>query len=138
MSITDLRDAFPLLLPGLVSHEWIGFVMVRSQAHGPIVIGTKGTYFLRDDRCEGENPLANIGPRAADHVRRTDGFRYAPDILVNSFYDPRRDEVAAFEELVGSHGGLDGTQCTPFVLYPTAWGLDQAEIVGAEKTERVV
>jgi hypothetical protein len=53
--------------------------------------------------------------------------------LVNSAYDPQRDEVAAFEELVGSHGGLGGTQCKPFVLFPAEWDLDQKEIVGAEK-----
>jgi putative membrane protein len=133
MSYEQINDAFPLLIPGLISQEWIGFVMVRSQAHGPIVVGAKGTYYLRDDRCEGQNPLAIFGPRAADHLRRTDSFRYAPDILVNSVYDPDNDEVAAFEELVGSHGGLGGTQCKPFVLYPAEWDLDQKEIVGAEK-----
>jgi putative membrane protein len=133
MSYEQINDAFPLIMPGLVNQEWIGFVMVRSQAHGPIVVGAKGTYYLRDNRCEGENPLANFGPRAADHLRRTDGFRYAPDILVNSVYDPYNDEVAAFEELVGSHGGLGGTQCQPFLLYPSEWGLDQTAIVGAEK-----
>jgi putative membrane protein len=133
MSYEQINHAFPPLVPGLVNQEWIGFVMVRSQAHGPIVVGAKGTYYLRDDRCEGQNPLANFGPRAADHLRRTDGFRYVPDILVNSVYDPDNDEVAAFEELVGSHGGLGGTQCKPFVLCPAEWGLGQKEIVGAEK-----
>lgn len=133
MSYEQINDAFPFLVPGLVSQEWIGFVMVRSHVHGPIAVGAKGTYYLRDERYEGENPLANFGPRAADHLRRTDGFRYVPDILVNSAYDPQRDEVAAFEELVGSHGGLGGTQCKPFVLFPAGWDLDQKEIVGAEK-----
>ena len=96
----------------------------------------KGTHFLRDDRCKGERPLVSFGPRSADHIRRTDvqtdGFRYAPDILVNSVYHPDSDEVAAFEELIGSHGGLGGTQCRPFVMYPTEWDLARTEIVGAE------
>jgi len=138
MSYEQISDAFPLLVPGLVSQEWIGFVMVRSHVHGPIAIGAKGTYYLRDERYEGENPLANFGLRAADHLKRTDGFRYVPDILVNSAYDPQRDEVAAFEELVGSHGGLGGTQCKPFVLFPAGWDLDQKEIVGAEKLHELL
>jgi len=138
MSYEQINDAFPLLVPGLVSQEWIGFVMVRSDACGPIVVGAKGTYYLHHDRYEGENPLDNFGPRAADHLRRTDSFRYVPDILVNSVYDPDNDEVAAFEELVGSHGGLGGTQCKPFVLYPAEWGLDQKEIVGAEKLHQLL
>jgi putative membrane protein len=137
-SYEQINDAFPLLVPGLVSQEWIGFVMVRSDACGPIVVGAKGTYYLHHDRYEGENPLDNFGPRAADHLRRTDSFRYVPDILVNSVYDPDNDEVAAFEELVGSHGGLGGTQCKPFVLYPAEWGLDQKEIVGAEKLHQLL
>ena len=138
VSYEEINSTFPLLIPGLVSQEWIGFVMVRSQAHGPIVFGAKGTYFLRDDRCEGESPLVSFGPRAADHLRRTDGFRYAPDILVNSVYDPDSDEVAAFEELIGSHGGLGGTQCQPFVMYPAEWDLAQTEIVGAEQLHELL
>ncbi|MGZ8879574.1 MAG: alkaline phosphatase family protein, partial [Halobacteriota archaeon] len=138
VSYEEISGTFPLLIPGLVSQEWIGFVMVRSQAHGPIVFGAKGTYFLRDDRCEGESPLVSFGPRAADHLRRTDGFRYASDILVNSVYDPDSDEVAAFEELIGSHGGLGGTQCQPFVMYPTEWDLAQTEIVGAEQLHELL
>ena len=31
------------------------------------------------------------------------------------------DEVAAFEELVGSHGGVGASQSYPFVLYPGGW-----------------
>ena len=38
--------------------------------------------------------------------------------MVNARYDPERDEVAAFEEQVGSHGGLGGPQTHPFLLYP--------------------
>jgi uncharacterized membrane protein YvlD (DUF360 family) len=138
VSYEQINRAFPLLIPGLISQEWVGFCMVQSQAHGPIVFGAKGTYFLREDRCEGESPLVSFGPRAADHLRRTDGFRYAPDILVNSVYDPDSDEVAAFEELIGSHGGLGGTQCKPFVTYPAEWDLAQAEIVGAEQLHELL
>src|SRR5262249_13035831 len=50
------------------------------------------------------------------------------DLVVNSLYDPKTGEVAAFEELVGSHGGLGGTQTQPFLLYPTA--LEPGELNG--------
>ncbi|MGZ7132831.1 MAG: hypothetical protein ACXVH6_05635 [Halobacteriota archaeon] len=30
---------------------------------------------------------------------------FVPGFSVNSVYDPTNDEVAAFEELIGSHGG---------------------------------
>jgi hypothetical protein len=64
-------------------------------------------------------------------------IHFIPGLNVNSVYDPTNDEVAAFEELIGSHGGLGGTQCKPFVLYPAEWGLDQQEIAGAEKLRQL-
>ena len=51
-------------------------------------------------------------------MRRTDAFPTCPDVVVNSAYWEDMDEVAAFEELVGSHGGLGGGQAHPFVLHP--------------------
>ena len=69
-------------------------------------------------RVEGEDPLAPFGPNAARHVKRTDGFPHCADLMVNSTYWHDLDEVAAFEELVGSHGGLGGTQSYPFLLHP--------------------
>ena len=56
---------------------------------------------------------------------------HAPDILALSQYDPELGEVAAFEELIGSHGGLGGFQTRPFILHPTEWELDEPEPLGA-------
>ena len=41
VSYEQIGATFPLLIPGFVSQEWIGVVVVRSQAHGPIVFGAK-------------------------------------------------------------------------------------------------
>ena len=40
-------------------------------------------------------------------------------------------EVAAFEELIGSHGGLGGFQTEPFILHPAEWELDEPVPLGA-------
>ena len=77
------------------------------------------------------DPLADFGPNAADHLRRTNSFTNAPDILVNSFYDPHADEGAAFEELIGFHGGMGGNQTRPFLLFPAGFELPDEPIVGA-------
>ncbi len=45
-------------------------------------------------------------------------------------YDPEANEVAPFEEFMGSHGGLGGWQSHPFALVPTAWSEPNAPIVG--------
>ena len=138
MTYEQLNKAFPDLIPGLAKHEGIGFILVRSEKYGPLVIGAKGIYHLADNSVEGENPLSDFGPHAADHIRRTDGFKYAPDILVNSFYDPESDEVAAFEELIGSHGGLGGNQSKPFLMTPSEWDFGGTEIVGAETLHKIL
>jgi hypothetical protein len=79
-----------------------------------------------------------FGANAASHLRRTDGFPDTPDVLVNSFYRPQTQEVAAFEELIGSHGGLGGWQSEPFLLYPTVLPAPQAPIVGAAALHTVL
>jgi hypothetical protein len=130
MTLEEIEAAFPAVIPGLAQHEGIGFIMVRSQQKGSMVIGAKGIYFLDNDRVEGEDPLANFGPNAAYHLRRTDSFPNCPDILVNSFYDPEVYEGCAFEELIGFHGGLGGTQTQPFILHPAELKV-KSELVGA-------
>ncbi len=139
MSYEQMEEAFPGLIKKLAQHEGIGFVMVHSEKEGAQVIGGKGTYYLKDDRIEGENPLAGFLPNAPMHLRRTDSFKYVPDLLVNSFYDPLKDEAAAFEELIGSHGGMGGAQSFPFILYPADWELDKLPpIIGAENVYKVL
>jgi hypothetical protein len=51
---------------------------------------------------------------------------------VGSTWWRERNEVAAFEELVGSHGGLGGYQTRPFVLSPIELPIGSAPLVGAE------
>jgi hypothetical protein len=130
LTFEQIEEAFPAVIPGLVQHEGIGFILVDSQQHGPMVIGANGIYYLRDDRVAGENPLAVFGSNAPDHLRRTSSFTNCPDIVVNSFYDPARNEGCAFEELIGFHGGLGGTQNQPFILHPAELSVN-GPLVGA-------
>lgn len=129
-TVEQIKAAFPAVLLGLVSHEGIGFILVRSEKYGPIVMGAQGIYYLATDVVEGENPLAAFGPHAADHLRRTDSFANCPDIVVNSFYDPLTNEGCAFEELIGFHGGLGGPQTQPFLLHPVELKV-AGELIGA-------
>ncbi len=103
------------------------------------MIGTQGMRWLDKDRVDGEDPLTPFCSHAAQHLQRTDSFRNAPDILVNSFYDPERDEAAAFEELIGFHGGLGGNQSKPFIFSPTEWEWHRrTRIVGAEQVYKLL
>jgi uncharacterized membrane protein YvlD (DUF360 family) len=133
----QLEQSHPGLLDTLRGHEGIGFVLVRSTAHGAVVLGARGRHLLDTGVVEGEDPLAPFGPRAADHVRRSDAFPHCPDIVVNSAYWEAVDEVAAFEELVGSHGGLGGAQSRPFVLHPSTLAWPAEEVVGSATVHRI-
>jgi putative membrane protein len=137
LTFEDINIVYPSMIPGLLSHEGIGFIMIRSQEHGPLILGAKGKYYLATDKIEGENPLSKFGEHAATHLLRTDSFNYVPDILVMSFYDPKKNEVAAFEELIGSHGGLGGDQSKPFIMHPSEWNLDYEEIRGSEQVYKL-
>jgi hypothetical protein len=129
LSLDEIESMHPRLISTLVSHPGIGFVMVRAD-DGAVVLGASGSRRLGDDQVNGEDPLRDFGPNAPDHLRRTDGFPHCPDILVNCIYDPEANEVAPFEEFMGSHGGLGGWQSRPFALVPSAWSEPAGPIVG--------
>ena len=135
-SLERLEETYPGLLTGLAAHPGIGFILVRSEALGAVALGPAGARYLDDDRVEGVDPLALFGPNAADHLRRLDGFSNVGDLLVNSSYDAELEEVAAFEELVGSHGGFGGPQTRPFLLAPTELEFTDEPIVGAPAVYR--
>ena len=101
------------------------------QGRGAIVIGPSGARYLDEDRVEGEDPTALFGPHTIMSLKREDAMEHAPDLLLISQYDPELGEVAAFEELIGSHGGLGGPQTEPFILHPVEWQLDEEVPLGA-------
>ncbi|MFG2648673.1 alkaline phosphatase family protein [Streptomyces sp. NPDC048436] len=141
MTREEIDDRHPALLPTLANHPGIGFLLVRSAERGPVVLGARGgEVYLDEEPCD-LGPLADFGPGAADAVRRTDGFPHVADIMVNSWYDPQDGEVLAFEEQIGSHGGLGGAQARPFLLSPLAFSPpvdDGDELVGAERVHEVL
>ena len=137
VTLERLDQLYPRLLTALREHPGIAFAMVRSDRDGTVAIGAHGTHFLETGRVEGVDPLAPFGPNTADHLRRTDAFPHCPDVMVNSTYWDETGEVAAFEELVGSHGGLGGTQSHPFVMYPADLPWLDEPVVGSERVHRI-
>lgn len=131
MTMEEIALAHPRLLQGLATHPGIGFVLVHSEQFGAVVVGPRGIHHLEGGHIEGDDPLAPFGPRAADHLRRLDSFPHVGDLVINSLFDPESGEVAAFEHLVGSHGGLGGMQTEPFLLYPAHLPAPEEPLVGA-------
>ena len=138
LTYEEINNLFPELISGIVKNEYVGFILVRSSEKGDMAIGKDGTYYLDSGEIEGTNPLENFGKNIVRHLKRSSSFRHTPDILVNSFYDAEKDEVCAFEELVGSHGGVGGSQSKPFILYPSDWNTPKEEIIGAENIYKLL
>ena len=132
MTLEEIGRRHPVLLPALRQHPHIGWLLVRSETHGAVVLGPRGVRYLDEERLEGEDPLAPFSASAARHLARTDRFAHVADIMVGSFYDPALDEGCAFEELISFHGGLGGPQTSAFVLAPGALRPPAGPIVGAE------
>lgn len=137
VELETIEREYPDLLPSLVDHPGIGFLLVRSAEFGPVVLGRDGLHRLATGVVIGTDPLTDYGPHAADLVRRLDTFPHCPDIMINSRLDPTTEEASAFEPHVGSHGGLGGPQSRAFLLHPAELPAP-GEIVGAESLHRVL
>ncbi|SEE74655.1 Uncharacterized membrane protein YvlD, DUF360 family [Streptomyces sp. 3213] len=141
MTKEEIDARHPALLTTLANHPGVGFVLVRSAEHGGVVLGAHGAELPVAELDDKQAPLADFGPGVADAVRRTHSFPHTADIMVNSWYDPAEGEVLAFEEQIGSHGGLGGCQGRPFLLSPRALSApveDGEDLVGAEHIHRVL
>ncbi len=138
LTLEEINDRHPRLIPALREHPHVGFLLVRSRDHGPVVLGARGAHYLADGRVEGDDPLAAFSPNAPAHLRRTDGFDHVADIMVNSFYDSELEQGCAFEELISFHGGMGGPQTRPFLLSPVELSLPDQPIVGAAHVHGVL
>ncbi|MEV6109843.1 phage holin family protein [Streptomyces sp. NPDC051940] len=142
LSREEIDRRHPALLTTLAEHPGIGFLLVHSEEHGPVVLGAGGgEHRLRTGRVVGRDPLAAFGPGAARAVARTDTFPHVADIMVNSAYDEEHGRVHAFEDQIGSHGGLGGSQNRAFLLWPaelTPPVRPEEELVGAEHVHAVL
>jgi hypothetical protein len=133
LTLEEIEHHHPWLVSTLLEHEGIGWLLVKSAERGSVVLGPKGLVVVESGLVAGDDPLAAYGANALRHIRRTDGFTDVPDILVHSAYNPGTGETPAFEELVGSHGGLGGFQTQPFVLHPRDLSLGEEPVIGAEE-----
>lgn len=135
LTLERLDALHPGLVAGLARHPGIGMLVVDT-ADGPIALGARGTHRLADGAVTGDDPLAPYGSRARADLLRHQGSEHIGDLVLISVVDPDTDEIAAFEELVGCHGGLGGWQTEAMLIHPAGWRLDGDELVGPEAVHR--
>jgi hypothetical protein len=126
-------------VPGLTEHPGVAFVAGLDDAGVAWAVGAHGRHDLTSGAVEGTDPLESFGAHAARVLRRAVEQEEAPDLYVNSSVDPVTLDVAAFEGLVGSHGGLGGWQDRAVLLAPVALleGLPE-RIEGADELHRAL
>ncbi|MET0134064.1 MAG: VTT domain-containing protein, partial [Kibdelosporangium sp.] len=134
--LETIEREFPELLPQLVDHPGVGFMLVHSTEFGPVVLGRDGLHRLATGMIIGEDPLTGYGPHAAELIRRVDTFPHCADVMINSRYDPETDTSSPFEPHVGSHGGMGGPQGRGFMVYPKEFAAP-GEVLGAEALHQV-
>ena len=135
LTLEDLQQRWPNLIPGLCAHEGIGFVAGLDTAGLPWALGAGGRHRLDTGEVTGEDPLRPYGDHAARVLRRAVMMPEAPDLYLNSRVDDITLDVAAFEPLVGAHGGLGGWQDRAILLVPRvlAQVLPDEHIEGADR-----
>jgi uncharacterized membrane protein YvlD (DUF360 family) len=138
LPLEEIEARWPRLVAGLTSHPGVCFVAGLSQGDGPLVLGASGSHRLRDGRVWGHDPLADLGAHAPAMLRAAVERPEAPDLYVNSVVDPSTLEVAAFENLLGCHGGLGGWQDRGTLLAPVDLLPADLGISGADELHQVL
>lgn len=138
-TLQGLAKEWPALVPGLAGHPGIGFVAGIDEEGRAWAVGSSGRRNIGSGDVEGTDPLADFGFHAPRVLLRALRQPEAPDLYVNSTVDPMTNDVAAFEGLVGSHGGLGGWQDRAVLLGPADLmaGLPE-RIEGADELHRVL
>jgi hypothetical protein len=101
-----------------------------------VALGTAGSNRLADGTVEGVDPLLPYGPHARADLLRHQETAHVGDLVLISAVDPVTLEVAAFEELVGSHGGLGGWQTDAMLVHPANWPVTEEQLQGADAVHR--
>lgn len=118
LTVETLEARWPRLVPGLVDHPGIMFVAAIDDLGRPWAFGKGGRRNLVTGEVVGDDPLAVLDGHAARVLARAVLMPQAPDLYINSAVDPDTYDVAAFEELVGAHGGLGGWQDRAVLMVP--------------------
>ncbi|MBR6090219.1 MAG: phage holin family protein, partial [Anaerolineaceae bacterium] len=108
MTFDEIEAAYPGMIMEMLSHPGVGTVLVHT-GEGPLALGEHGQRDLYTGVVTGQDPLLMY----QDPDKREKQLRYLADfpnggdlVIISPLYED--ETVAAYEELIGSHGGLGG------------------------------
>jgi uncharacterized membrane protein YvlD (DUF360 family) len=140
LTLENLQERWPKLVSGLCAHEGVGFIAGLDATGVPWALGAHGRTRLDTGEVTGRDPLEPYGDHAARVLRRAVVMPEAPELYVNSRMENPTLDIAAFEPLVGAHGGLGGWQDRAILLTPRtlAHVLPTERIEGADRLHAVL
>ncbi len=131
MTYEKIEAAYPGMVNEMIKHPGVGLILVHTD-DGPIVIGKEGQKNLYTEQVTGKDPLIMYD----EPEKRTKQLRYLIDfpnggdlVIISPVYED--GTVAAYEELIGSHGGLGGQQTDPFLMFSSVIEAED-EIINAK------
>ena len=137
MTYDEIEAVYPGMISEMITHPGIGLIMVHT-GEGPVAIGKEGQRNLYSGEVTGNDPLVMYN----DPEKRTKQLRYLMDfpnggdlVIISPLYED--GTVAAYEELIGSHGGLGGQQTDPFLMFPSAFAVKD-EIINANQVYSIL
>ncbi|MCW2524760.1 MAG: type phosphodiesterase/nucleotide pyrophosphatase, partial [Frankiales bacterium] len=136
LTLEQLTELHPDLVAGLTQHPGIGFVVAETDTRGPVAIGVAGLRRLREGTVIGCDPLVPYGDQIAADLLEHSDRDHVGDLVVCSLLEDGTQEVAAFEELVGCHGGAGGAQTQAVLLHPASWSPPDRPLTSSDQLHR--
>lgn len=129
LTMEKLLRIHPTVLESLVSHPGIGFIGAVNDEGEILIVGANGMHALLAGTIEGTDPLAayNANQISRDALRNLCEFPDSGDVVVMGSMLPN-NMVTSFEDQIGTHGGLGGTQTEAFVIHSARSDLENAVI----------
>ncbi len=124
LTYREIEALYPGFCEDLIGHEGVGLLVIRGE-DGPFALGKTGRRNLVTGEVSGIDPLIMYGDadKRAKQLLRLAEFPDVGDVIViSTVYED--GTVAAFEELIGSHGGIGGEQTEPFIMHNAAIPVD--------------
>lgn len=137
LSFEQISILYPDLLANLVAHPGIGFVLTNSSESGAVVIHAGGIQYLSSDKKMGQDILQKYPPHISVQLQKINGYPHSGDLIIFSKYDPETQQCAAFEDLLGHHGGIGGLQTEAFVFYPKQFVWDSPIFDSTQLHQRI-
>ncbi len=110
LSLEQLRERCPGLVPTLLAHPGVGFAVARLDSGEVVALGAHGVRNLDTGEVADQDPLAGFGEarRWAPELARLMRGRSSGDLILNGAWLADQKRVVVFEEQTSSHGGLGG------------------------------